>query len=188
MFIFIQEHWLSSYKAKTRFSIDFSSYDFLTTSCDTFLPPEDILLKSGPTCNGTAIGWHSSFSSSINQLPTISTRFCDVKFNNNNLEIIAYTVYLPTAGQDDDFTEEISFLTNDLLLHSSSSSIFIIGIDANCSEKSSLRRQEVFASFTEKFSLKTLLPGKEPTFHHNNGLSETQTDHINVEIDYSKTY
>ena len=122
MFIFIQEHWLSSYEANTKFSTDFSSYEFLTTSCDTFLPPEDILLKTGPTWHGTAIGWNSSFNSFINRIPLISTRFCGVKVKKETLDIVAYTAYLPTAGLDEEFIEEISLLTDDLIKHNSTTS------------------------------------------------------------------
>ena len=154
LLIFIQEHWLPSYEATTKLSSDFTSFEFLTTSSDSFKPPEDILLNSGPT------------------------RFCGLKIKINDTEIIAYTVYLPTAGQDDDYQEEISLLSHDLLVHLSSESTIIIGTDANTSEKSSARRKESFSSFKLEFGLETILPGQEPTFHHNNGDSESQIDHI----------
>ena len=93
------------------------------------------------------------------------------------LDIVAYTAYLPTAGLDEEFLEEISLLTDDLIKHTSTTSTLLIGLDANCSEKSSPRRKEAFAVFTKECSLKTILPGKEATFHHNNGVSET-LDHI----------
>ena len=93
-------------------------------------------MKKGPVWHGTAIGWHSSLSSHIVRLPIISSRFCGVKLTHFNLEIVAYTAYLPTAGQDEDFIEEISLLTHDLLEHVSQSSVLIIGTDSNTSEKS----------------------------------------------------
>ena len=176
--IFIQEHWMPSYKSNSEFSSDFSSYEFQTTSSDTFLPPEDIILKTGPTWHGTAIGWHSSLSPNVQKLPIVSTRFCGLRLKICNIEIIAYTVYLPTAGQDDEFLEEISLLTHDINEHTNHDSTVIIGIDLNTSEKSTSRRKEAFSAFNSEFELKTILPGEEPTFHHNNGVSESQIDHI----------
>ena len=169
---------MSSFEAKNKFSSDFSDYEFQTTSSDTFLPPEDILSQKGPVWHGTALGWHSSFSSHIVKLPIVSERFCGVKLDNSNLNIIAYTAYLPTAGQDDEFLEEISLLTHDLLQHANPNSTIIIGMDANCSEKSTHRRQKAFSTFTKEFMLKTTHLDKKPTFHHNNGSSESQIDHI----------
>ena len=133
--IFIQEHWLSSFEANNKFSSDFSSFEFQTTSSDTFLPPEDIILETGPTWHGTAIGWPSSLSSNVEKFPVVSTRFCGLKMKISDVEIIAYTLYLPTAGQDDDYLEEVSLLTHDLLQHVDPNSTIIIGTDANTSVK-----------------------------------------------------
>ena len=131
LFLFIQEHWMPSYEANSKFSSDFSSYEFQTTSSDSFLAPEDILSKSGPTWHGTAIAWHSSFSSNMKNIPIVSTRFCGVKFEAQELKIVAYTVYLPTAGQDDEFLEEITALSHDLSENSNTDSIIVIRMDAN---------------------------------------------------------
>ena len=169
---------MSSSEANDKFSNDFQSYVFHTTAADTFLPPEDILLKSGPTWHGTALGWHTSFSSHVTKLQIVSSRFCGIKLQNEHIEIIAYTVYLPTSGQDDEFLEELSLLTHDILSNSTIKSIIIIGIDANCSIKSTNRRQDAFAAFKKELNLKTIVPGNSPTFHHNNGTSESQIDHI----------
>ena len=59
-----------------------------------------------------------------------------------------------------------------------SNTIIIIGMDSNCSLKSTNRRQNSFKTFVNQFSLETILSGDTPTFHHNNGTSESQIDHI----------
>ena len=171
--IFIQEHWMSSYEAIRKFSNDFPSYEFHTTSSDSFLPPEDIMLKTGPVWHGTALGWHSTFASNISKFPTVSTRFCGIKLKTEHIDIIAYTVYLPTMGQDDDFLEEISMLAHDISNHATPESTIIIGIDANTSIKSSTRRQEAFTTFKSEFMLKTILPGDDPTLDSQNLRSTT---------------
>ena len=178
MFVFIQEHWMPSFEAKSSFSQDFPDYEFETTSSDSFLPAEDIILQRGPVWHGTAIGWHSSISSFIKTIPIVSTRFCGIKLEYSGIDIIAYTAYLPTSGQDDEFIEEISNLSHDISENVTRKTVIVIGMDSNSSQKSSSRRQEAFSLFTEKFQLQTILPGSKPTFHHNNGVSESQIDHI----------
>ena len=108
--MFIQEHWLPSHEASSKFESDFSEYRFLTTSSDSFASPEDILQNSGPVWHGTAIGWHSSISNNVSKLQITSSRFCGIRINVNNKDILAFTAYLPTSGQDSDYLEEISLL------------------------------------------------------------------------------
>ena len=181
-FLFVQEHWLPSYEAEQRFKNDFQSYNFHTTSSDMFLAPEDLLLKQGPTWHGTAIGWHRSFQQNIEKIPAVSERFCGVLYDDkvSNIKILAYSAYLPTCGQDDEFLETVSQLTADIQSHieDKNSCCIIIGLDANQSEKSTLRRTNIFKLFLKDFSLQTILPGNKPTFHHNNQISESQIDHI----------
>ena len=98
--------------------------------------------------------------------------------NTKNVHIIAYTVYLPTSGQDDEYIEELSRLTHDISEHKNRSTVIIIGADTNTSTKSTKRRQEAFDNFKNEFCLESIVQGEKPTFHHNNGVSESQIDHI----------
>ena len=93
IFIFLQEHWLPHHDAENRIKSDFKSYNFHTTSSDMFLPAEDLLLQSGPTWHGAAIGWHSSVNTNINNIPVISERFCGVIYHDVHTEtsILAYS-------------------------------------------------------------------------------------------------
>ena len=54
----------------------------------------------------------------------------------------------------------------------------IIGTDSNVSNKSTKRRMNAMKVFLKEFSLETILINEEPTFHHNNMISESQIDHI----------
>ena len=96
----------------------------------------------------------------------------------NNIDILSYCAYLPTASLDDDFTEILSILTIDISTHRSETSTIIIGLDSNQSKKSSKRRTAVMLDFTSQFSLKSVHISDQPTFHHNNQVSESQIDHI----------
>ena len=183
MFLFLQEHWLP-YHESFKLSNDFEDYNFLTTSADMFTPIEDLILQSGPVWHGTAIGWNKSLEKSIEKLPTISERFCGVKYAeiHSDTNIIAYTAYLPTSGQDEEFLEVLSQLNSYIVQHNTHDSVTIIGTDFNVSIKSSKRRYEAMQHFFEYFSLKTILMKENPNFHHNNQTSESQVDHILIFI------
>ena len=71
--------------------------------------------------------------------------------------------------------ETLSHLSQYILLHSSCEDSIIIGTDSNCSSKSSSRRQRSWGSFLDSFSLK-IHSTDSPTFHHNNGTSESTID------------
>ena len=140
MFIFLQEHWLPHHEAQTSLNTEFSSYNFHTTSSDMFLPTEDLILKSGPTWHGTAIGWPISVNTKVVKVPVICERFCGVLYTETSgMTILAYSAYLPTSGQDDDFIETIDQLTADIqnITKNNENIALLVGLDSNNSEKSS---------------------------------------------------
>ena len=180
LFIFLQEHWLPHHNASDIFSTDFPTFKFLTTSSDMFVPPEDKMMLSGPTWHGSALGWPSSIDTHVTKFPVVSERFCGVQYvdKSNNIDIISYCAYLPTSGQDDDFTEVLTLLTLDIQKNKRVNSTIIIGLDSNQSDKSTNRRTHSMLDFLDQFSLKSLHVNNQPTFHHNNQVSESQIDHI----------
>ena len=123
-----------------------------------------------------------SKSSKISTFPVVSERFCGVRYSdkNTNLNIISYSAYLPTSGKDEEFNDVITSLTQDITKQRNEDDIILIGIDANTSAKSTKRRIEAFNSFLSELKLSTILNNSDPTFHHHNGTSETQIDHILV--------
>ena len=169
MFLFLQETWLPNHESKI-LSEDFDDYSFHTSSSDYFTPPEDLILQTGPTWHGTALGWKKTLEKFVNKLPVISERFCGVKYEDTDskVNILAYTVYLPTSGQDDEFLEILSILSSDIAQHNTNDSVVIIGTDSNVSIKSSRRRCNAMKQFLQSFSLATILKDDKPTFHHNN--------------------
>ena len=137
MLIFIQEHWMPHNQASDKFSEDFPDFKFLTTSSDMFLPSEDMLFQTGPVWHGTALGWPSCINNNITKLPIVSERFCGVHYEDieKNIDIISYCAYLPTAGQDEEFTETLSLLSCDISNNRSEHSTIIIGWDSNQSKQ-----------------------------------------------------
>ena len=178
MFCFLQEHWLPHHEAVHRFENDFKGYKFLSTSADMFTRTEDKMLQSGPTWHGSAIGWDESIDKHISKLPVISERFCGVSYSDKQTSIIAYTAYLPTSGQDDEFLDVLAKLSFDIKSNVALNTSILIGLDSNQSDKSSRRRSEAMKTFREDFLFKSILLDKKATFHHNNQTSMSQIDHI----------
>ena len=177
-FIFIQEHWLPHYEAEAKISTNFPQYNFSVTSSDIFTHAEDKMLEGGPTWHGAAVGWRHNFGKHVSKIPIISERFCGVKYTDGHTNIIAYSAYLPTSGQDEEYLEVLSLLSFDIRNNKTENSCILIGLDTNQSEKSSRRRTEAMEQFCEQFSLKGVLTNNDPTFHHNNQLSTSQIDNI----------
>ena len=145
-----------------------------------FTNAEDKMLDSGPTWHGSAIFWPENIDKNISRLPVICERFCGVKYTDKetNTNILAYTAYLPTSGQDDKFLDVLSQLSYDIRNNLVENCCILIGLDSNQSEKSSRRRTDAMRQFNINFSLKTILQNDLPTFHHNNQTSASQIDHI----------
>ena len=178
MLIFIQEHWLANYEAEVKLSTNFPQYNFSITSSDIFTPAEDKMLESGPTWHGAAVGWDQNVEKHITRIPIISERFSGINYTDGQTNIIAYSAYLPTSGQDDEYLEVLSLLSYDIRNNRTENSGILIGLDTNQSEKSSRRRIEAMKQFCEQFCLKGILTNSDPTFHHNNQTSSSQIDNI----------
>ena len=109
------------------------------------------MLRSGPSWHGTAIAWDKHIDKHISEINVISERFCGVKFSDNQTNILAYSAYLPTSGQDDAFIEVLEQLNFDIKNNISEKSILLIGLDSNQSEKSSNRRTVAMEDFKRQF-------------------------------------
>jgi hypothetical protein len=168
--IFLQEHWLPDYDATNKMKANFPTHSFLTTSDDMFTPTEDLLLQPGPVWHGTAIGWPSRIDQHVSRLPVVNERFCGIIYKDaeNDTNILAYSVYLPTAGKDDEFLEVVSSLTADVSLHICINTTLLIGCDSNQSDKSTNRRTSAMKDMLTELNLKSILHGDMLTFHHNN--------------------
>ena len=149
-----------------------------------FSEPEDLMFNSGPVWHGTAIGWKKSINAHIKKIPVICERFCGFLYHDpdQNINILCYSAYLPTSGLDDEFSEILSLLSHDITNNLSETSTLIIGMDSNQSSKSTNRRINLMNDFIERFRLKSSHTNNQPTFHHNNLISNSQIDHIYFSI------
>ena len=172
--VFLQEIWLP-FHGLSVINNYLPGYSFKIATPDMFHHNEDKLLHSGPIWHGTAIGWHNDINSSVTFPDSNHERLVGLKYNLNENSLLLVSFYAPTSGHDDEFLEALSHLSQYILLHSSTGDQVVIGTDSNCSSKSTSRRQESWRIFCETFSLK-VHSTENPTFHHNNGTSESTID------------
>ena len=71
------------------------------------------LIQPVPVWHGTAIGWPSSVDRHVSSLTVVNERFCGIQYKDSqhDITILAYSVYLPTAGKDSVFMEVLSALS-----------------------------------------------------------------------------
>ena len=140
-----------------------------------FLNPEDLLNRPDHAWHGVAVGWRKDTHAKIQYIETIHNRITGIKATFNKNSILFISFYAPTSGHDEDFLESIGYLSEYINNNASKDDKVIIGTDSNCSAKSTVRRQESWRNFCEKFSLKPKQPAR-PTFHHHNQSSESCID------------
>ena len=173
-FIFLQELWLP-YHERNALGHHYPEYNFQISTPDMFQHPEEILSKPGHVWHGVAIGWRKDIKASIQSLKSTYERAVGVKMTTLKKSLLLVSFYAPTAGNDDDFLESISHLTEYLQANTSHGDQILIGSDSNCSIKSTPRRQNAWKNFCGLFDLMIHM-APLPTFHHHNGTSESSID------------
>ena len=142
-----------------------------------FLHNEEKLGNSGPIWQGVAIGWHNSMLSKVVMVDSNHERIAAIKLQQSNGFLLLVSFYAPTAGHDEDFIESLSALSDLITRNSNGGDNVIIGTDANCSKNSTKRRIDAWEKFCNKFTF-IVHKSDQPTFHHNNGTSESCIDFI----------
>ena len=175
--IFLQEIWLA-FHDQSVLSEDFPEYNFQVSTPDMFDNSEDKIMSPGQVWHGAAIAWHNDLHPLVTPLPTTNVRFAAVLIGiSDQSNILAISLYAPTSGKDDEFLECLGFLEEFISSNFPENGSVIIGTDSNCSKKSSSRRQLFWSQFCKTFSL-DILASNFPTFHHNNGSSESSIDYF----------
>ena len=94
-----------------------------------------------------------------------------------NLMNPTFSLYAPTSGKDDEFLDCLGFLEEFLWNNIPNCGSVLIGMDSNCSDKSSSRRKLAWSNFCKTYSFEMKITGL-PAFHHNNGSSESCIDYF----------
>ena len=140
-----------------------------------FLNPEDKLSKPDHNWHGSAIAWHHTLNTMIENVSTTNERFTGVQVNFPGCKLLAISVYFPTSGKDDEFLNCIDNLSHYIVENKPEDGEVIIGTDSNCSKKSSSRRYLAFCNFYKEFSL-LKLGSDRSTYHHPGGTAESNID------------
>ena len=154
--VFLQELWLP-YSDQNLLHLSLPEYSFNISTPDMFENPEDVLGKQAHIWHGVAIGWRRDINASIKILDSTCDRIAAIKMELNERYLLLLSIYASTSGQDEEFLELISHLSDFIHKHSSSSDQVLIGGDSNCSTKSSKRRQMAWESFCNNKMIKTYL-------------------------------
>ena len=175
---FIQETWLPYFSESSLIS-QYPEYNFHLSSDDMFEQPEDQLNASGHVWHGTAVVWHCKLNAHVKPVKVVHTRFAGIKIETNTRTILAISLYLPTSGKDEDFSDCISSLSTFISENTNSKDEVLIGADTNCSEKSTRRRRKIYQDFCSELGL-IEIGSQIPTFHHNNAVSSSNIDRFLV--------
>ena len=156
------------------FNAEYSS----TLNSEDVFDPELPLLKMKAK-GGTMALWRKHLDQFVTPLPSTSSSFLPILFSPPGYKpTVHITIYLPTAGQDDNFVDEIVKLNiymAELNEKYPDAAVFVRG-DANVNKKDK-KRFQIFKTFCEDWSL-SILDIKHTTYHHfiGHGLSDSQLD------------
>ena len=153
------------------------SYSFSLNSQDKY-DPELPLVKAKAT-GGTLVMWKKMHDPFISVWPVSSPAFLPILFQPpDSVMSIHVAIYLPTAGQDARFVEELANLTATLEEISEmhpEAPVYLRG-DFNVNHRNA-KRMSLLDIFCKQFSLLEV-PNQHPTYHHFLGGSESFLDRI----------
>ena len=178
--VFLQELWVP-YAHGNEMDKLFQEYSILIST------PEDLLCNAEHIWHGSAIMWHCSMAQHVTSLKTNNDRITLIKINYNNLSLLAVSVYCPTSGKDIEFLDCISDLSNLIIENKTENEYLLLGLDSNCSEKSSVRRVKALESFCQEFDL-VKISTNHATFHHHNGTSQSNIDYFLISRELSSSF
>ena len=179
-FIFISEPWLFQSDLPLATEIFLPRY-FCSLNSNDKIDPE-LALTARIAHGGVLVFWKKYLDPYISTINVDSSRFLIFVFNHPNYpKTIHVSVYLPTAGLENEFIEEISKLEaslDHLAAEHPDATVFIRG-DANASltPRPGNKRDTLFRYFCEKLSL-TSSNIPHPTYHHFRGNTSSSIDVI----------
>ena len=127
----------------------FQDYSVQISTPDQYTPIEDSLGSSNHTWHGAGIMWHVSLNSDVIHLKNTSDRFTGIRLNTRGQPILAISAYLPTSGKDEEFSNCLDELSAYIGENMEKSDVVLIGMDSNCSEKSTNRRNKSSRVFVQ---------------------------------------
>ena len=128
---------------------------------------QDIALRKSRATGGTMVMWKSSLDKYVQAHPVVSTSFLPVIFTPPGYPVSVHiALYLPTAGRDADYIEQLTLLSNcitDLRFKYEECMIFIRG-DGNTNNNNK-ERIRIFKYFLSSHNL-VQININHCTYHH----------------------
>ena len=176
-FVFLSEPMLFQCDQLLAMSLFKGEYSSALSSDDVFDP--ELPLVKNRAKGGTMALWRKHLDQYITSLTSTSSSFLPIIFSFPESPVtILITLYLPTAGKDVAFVEEIAKLDcfiDDLSTKYPDSVIYVRG-DANVNSRDEARRA-MFEKLCDDWNL-VKIDLKHNTYHHSmgNGVSDSQLD------------
>ena len=178
--MFLAEPWLFQCDLSFATSLYSSSYSCFLNSDDLYDP--DIPLSTSRPHGGTMAFWKKELDPYVTIAPVNSSRFLPLVLDIPGYQTtIHIALYLPTAGKESEFVQELAALNNIIeeLGEKYSNALFYIRGDANAASipRSKNKRDQLFSHFCQDNSLaQTCLD--HPTYHHflGDGRSDSSID------------
>ena len=144
----------------------FRDYKFVSTTSDRHAGIDDIDLFGNRLRGGVSLAWHKCLDHKVNALSVTSNNFVSCIFSTGpTTKCLVTSIYLPTAGADDEFQKVLQDLENLIISKRDEvACVYIIG-DLNVSNKSSRLRQRHFNDWLERTAIHRLDP-IGPTHKH----------------------
>ena len=183
-FVFLAEPMLFQCDVNQEMELLKGDYCF-TLNSDDMLDPE-LPLTQKRANGGTMALWKRNLDQYVTVFPSPSSSILPIVFAPpNQLPALLLTIYLPTAGRDAEFVEEITNLNNiiyELWEKYPDAMLFLRG-DANANPKD-IKRVDNIGKLCEDWSLiKTSI--EHPTYHHfvGEGMSDSELDVLLHSVD-----
>ena len=178
-FIFLNETQTFQFEANTATDIFLSKYSYYLNSDDSF--DQELPYIRNRSHGGTMVLWKKSLDQYVTLIPPISSSFLPILYHPcGSPPSLQIALYLPTAGREMEFIEEISKLRQfleEFLEFKSDHAVFIRG-DSNVNFNNKTRLN-IFNEFLNSFNLSSI-PMYHNTYHHflGDGLFDSSIDVI----------
>ena len=164
-FVFISEPNVFTSDLKNCMALFRGDYCWELNSEDRY--DQDIALTKSRTTGGTMVMWKSSLDKYVQAHPVVSTSFLPVIFSPPGYPVSVHiALYLPTAGRDADYVEQLALLSNcikELKFKYVGCAIFIRG-DGNTNSNNK-ERVRMFSYFLSSHDL-VEVNINHSTYHH----------------------
>ena len=179
--VFLQETWLRAFNV-VKLTKHFPGYKWFIKTLDASLHPEEQINRKNMSQHGTALGVKIEISDSAMEIQNTDPDIISVTLEVEGTEILLLSIYLPTRGKDEDFTESVGTLA-EVMARVGRENVIGMG-DLNVSTTHSKKRKSCWRAFLNEAGLIDNVRGHVTHRHKMTG-KEDELDRLltkNVEV------